>query len=78
MFKSDQQQRLFSGLRAELEAKAGYGAELIAESYRFSDWFDPLLPERTAPAALFGRTPHSYDNACFSLLLSNGKQGRAT
>jgi hypothetical protein len=76
LFKSDQQHRLFLAMRAELAAKAGYGAELIAESYRFSDWFHPLLPERTAPAALFGRTPHSYDNACFSLLLANGKQGR--
>lgn len=76
MFKTDQQQRLFLALRSELEANAGYRAELIAECYRFTDWFDPSLPERTAPAALFGRTPPSYDNACFALLLTNGKQGR--
>lgn len=76
MFKSDQQQRLFSVLRTELETRAGYRPELVAESYRFCDWFDPLLPERTTPAALFGRTPPSYDNACFALLVANGKQGR--
>jgi hypothetical protein len=76
LFKSDQQQQLFSALRAELETQGGYRPELIADSYRFSDWFDPLLPERTAPAAFFGRTPPSYDNACFALLLANGKQGR--
>lgn len=76
MFTSNQQQRLFSALLAELKAKAGYSSDLIAESYRFNDWFDPLLPEREAQVALFGHTPHSYDNACFSLLLANGEHGR--
>lgn len=76
MFKSDRQERLFLALRAELAAKAGYRKELIAESYRFSDWFEPSLPERVAPAAFFGHTPPSYDNACFGILLANGKKGR--
>lgn len=76
MFKSDRQQRLFSVLRTELAKRAGYRSELIADSYRFSDWFDPLLPERTVPVAFFAQTPPSYDNACFALLLANGKQGR--
>ncbi len=75
LFQSKQQERLFSGVLKGL-GTVGYASDLIVRSYRISDWFEPDLPERVVPAAVFGRTPFSYDHACFAVLLSNGKHGR--
>jgi hypothetical protein len=74
VFKTPTQERLFSALLHALGG-IGYGQELTAKWYRFSDWFEPTLPERETPAAYFGSTPFSYDSACLCVLLSNGHSG---
>ncbi|EMI43649.1 class I SAM-dependent DNA methyltransferase [Rhodopirellula sp. SWK7] len=56
--------RVLSGLRT-----LGYGEDLLVESYSFSDFLTPGQPTRVVPAAVFGRTPHSFDTACVSVLL---------
>lgn len=73
-FKSHQQERLFHALLQAL-TRIGYSPDLAVQGYRFSDWFDASLSEREVPVALFGQTPFSYDSACFSVLLTNGKAG---
>lgn len=73
-FTSEQHQRLFQEVLRQLEA-LGYRGELLARPYEFPDWFQEGNPIRVAPAAAFGRTPQSYDSACFAVLLSNGRSG---
>jgi hypothetical protein len=73
-FKSARQERIFSDLLRKLRA-IGYSNELVARAYSLSDWFHPSSPVRVVPAAVFGRTPFSYDSACFAVLLPDGKQG---
>src|SRR5438093_1129017 len=75
-FVSTVQERVFRTVLHGLES-IGYRRDaLLKEEYRFNDWFAPNTPLRIAPAAAFGQTPHSYDTACFSVLLPNGKTGR--
>lgn len=74
LFKSQQQERVFSSLLRELR-RIGYSSDLIVPSYRLTDWFEPSLPERVVPAAVFGQTPFSYANACFAILVANGRRG---
>lgn len=67
-----QQMRHFKAVIAGLKG-IGYQGELLKTDYAIRDWFHPDRPERTVPAAAFGQTPVSYDNACFAVLLSNSK-----
>jgi len=53
----------------------GYRGELLRRSYEFPDWFEGNNEVRVTPAAAFGRTPQSYDSACFAVLLSNARSG---
>ena len=73
-FSTDRHERLFQEVLHQLEA-LGYRGQLLARSYEFPDWFIENSPIRIAPAVAFGRTPQSYDSACFAVLLSNGKSG---
>ena len=74
VFTSTHQERLFQRVIANLE-KLGYRGELLPQPYSFVDWFIPEIPMKEVPAAAFGRTPQSYDSACFAVLLANGKMG---
>ncbi len=76
VFTSTHQERLFQRVIANLE-KLGYRGELLPQPYSFVDWFIPEIPTKEVPAAAFGRTPQSYDSACFAVLLANGKMGAA-
>ena len=73
-FSSSRQERLFRTLIAEMKG-LGYSDELLREGYEFHDYSADR--QRVAPAAAFGRTPVSYDTACFAILISNGKSGPA-
>lgn len=73
-FETAHQERLFGQVVSNLE-KLGYRGQLLLQPYSFVDWFLPETPEKEVPAAAFGRTPQSYDSACFSVLLANGKSG---
>jgi hypothetical protein len=68
------QGKLFRQVISNLE-RLGYRGDLLLRSYSFVDWFRPENPLREAPAAAFGRIPQSYDNACFAVVLANGKSG---
>jgi hypothetical protein len=73
-FRDEEHERTFHVVLSRLEG-LGYRGELLARSYSFADWFLQHNPPREAPAAAFGRTPPSYDSACFAVLVSNGKSG---
>ncbi len=73
-FVSERQEKLFQEVLRQLE-RLGYRDELLRQSYEFPDWFEKDTPLRVAPAAAFGRTPRSYESACFGVLLANGKTG---
>ena len=53
----------------------GYGG-LIERQYEFPDYFSTHVPTKVAEAVAFGQTPHSYDNACFAVVVANGTSGR--
>ena len=74
VFASDIQKELYRQVVLNL-GKLGYKNELLQQSYSFVDWFLPETPEKVVPAASFGRTPQSYDSACFAILIANGKSG---
>ena len=74
VFTSTNQERLFQRVIANLE-RLGYRGELLPQPYSFVDWFLLETPKKEIPAAAFGRTPQSYDSACFAILLANGKTG---
>ena len=76
-FLSTGQEDLFDTTVAELR-QLGYNGELSEENYRFSDYFDEHLEERTVPFAAFGQTPPSYTTACFGVLLANGTDRKST
>jgi N-6 DNA Methylase len=61
--------RVVSGLES-----IGYTG-LLERGYDFPDYFSKGTPTRLAPAVAFGQTPHSYDNACFVVIVSNGEPG---
>ncbi len=69
---SPDQANLFDEVLAGLRT-LGYRDELLQPVYRFEDWFGQ--GQRTADAAAFGQTPPSYRNACFAVLMANGKSG---
>lgn len=73
-FTSERQERLFGDVLRQVEA-LGYRNGLLARQYRFPDWFTHDNVVRTAPAAAFGSTPHSYASAFFAVLLPNGRSG---
>ena len=68
-FKSAQHRKNFRRVLAGLK-DLGYGDDLLYEDYSFSDFFAPGQPTRVLPAAVFGRTPPSFDTACISILVS--------
>lgn len=68
------QEKLFRQVVSNLEG-LGYRGDLLLQSYSFVDWFLPQNPRREVPAVAFGRIPQSYDNACFAVVLANGKSG---
>jgi type I restriction-modification system DNA methylase subunit len=74
IFTSTRQEKLFRRVITNLE-RLGYRGELLPQPYSFVDWFLPNTPQKEIPAAAFGRTPQSYDSACFAVLLANGKTG---
>lgn len=74
VFTSAHQEKLFRQVVSNLE-RLGYRGELLPQPYSFMDWFLPEIPEKEVPAAAFGRTPQSYDSACFAVLIANGKSG---
>src|SRR3979409_1323667 len=73
-FTSSHQEGLFRQVVSNLE-RLGYKGELLCQPYSFVDWFLPEIREKEVPVAAFGRTPQSYDSACFTVLLANGKSG---
>ena len=52
----------------------GYDEPLIAQNYRFVDWFSSN-DEVCVEAAAFGQTPISYDSACIGVVCANGLSG---
>src|SRR5262249_40231548 len=68
------QMKLFDRVLAELE-RIGYRGELLKRQYRFEDWFTTGVAERVVDAAAFAQTPLSFDNACFAVLVSQGRSG---
>jgi type I restriction-modification system DNA methylase subunit len=74
-FKSTEQrinfQNVVSGLRM-----VGYRGDLLLQDYSFSDFFAPGQPTRTLPAAVFGRTPPSFDAACMCVLLAGDAESK--
>lgn len=50
----------------------GYRGGLLAENYRFVDWFSGRTETREAVAVAFGQTPISYETACIGVVKSNG------
>ncbi len=75
-FASDRQEALF-GIIVDRLKGIGYRGELFQPEYPFVDWFDPRpdLLWRTVPAAVFARTPTSYNTACFGITIPNGCHG---
>ncbi|MBC7783606.1 MAG: SAM-dependent DNA methyltransferase [Burkholderiales bacterium] len=59
-----------SGLR-----QLGYRDSLLAEEYKFVDWFSNSKLERKAGAVAFAQTPISYDTACIGVVKANGTCG---
>jgi hypothetical protein len=53
----------------------GYRGGLLAEKYRFLDWFSPNVEEREIRAAAFAQTPISYDSACIGIIESGSLSG---
>ena len=74
-FVTSEQRSMYASVLARLRG-LGYVDGLIREEYQFEDWFSSRLdqsPEiRTVDAAAFGRTPLSYDSACFAVSISDG------
>ncbi len=54
--------------------RIGYDEPLIAQNYRFVDWFSSN-DEVCVEAAAFGQTPISYDSACIGVVCANGLSG---
>ncbi len=54
-----------------------YDGPILAENYRFPDWFARNAPERRAALVAFGQTPISYDTALIGVGCSNGLAGPA-
>src|SRR5437588_45043 len=52
----------------------GY-AGLLERWYDFPDYFAKDTPTRLAHAVAFGQIPHSYDNACFVIIVPGGESG---
>jgi len=71
VFSSARQQHLFGRVIAGLQG-LGYRDDLIVRDYTFLDVFAQGSPQRTVPAAIFGRSPPSYDTACFGILVADG------
>ncbi len=75
VFGNAKQRRLFETVVSEIR-RIGYGRECLTHDYCFRDWFVQGTPERCVPLAVFGRRPFSYDTACLTVVVSNGKSGR--
>lgn len=74
-FSSAGQERLFRGVISELETSGYPAGTLLRSEWPFRDHLLSYSPRRIAPAVAFAQTPCAYDTACFSVLLSNEKQG---
>lgn len=71
---SGPQQRLVESMLAAMRP-LGYDDELIARDYGYRDRFARKRPERRIGAALFGRTPVSYETALIGIAEANGTRG---
>lgn len=67
--------KLFEKVLTCLSEEVGYAREFLPRDYGFQDYFSKDMPCRTSPAVAFSGKPFSYETACISVLLSNGKQG---
>ncbi len=74
-FINSNQQKLYDAVLSGLD-RLGYGEELLRKNYTFEDWFSSRsgqTPEiKTVDVAAFGRSPLSYDSACFAVAVANG------
>lgn len=73
-FENPTQKQIFDRVISGF-SRLGYGNDLIAKDYLFQDWFVSNTPSRIVPAVAFGQEPFAYNNACLSVLISNGKSG---
>ncbi len=55
----------------------GYHGDIVEKGYRYPDRFANGQPERQIDAALFARTPVSYETALFGIVTANGARGAA-
>ncbi len=71
LFNEKGYNEIVGGLRS-----IGYNGALLAENYRFADYFTTRRQEREIAAAAFGQTPTSYESACIGVALANGLRER--
>jgi hypothetical protein len=72
---SQGQERLFDAVTNNLR-QHGYRNRLECP-YSFKDYFHSDTPRREVPCVAFGESSYTYETACISVLLSNGKHGPA-
>ena len=72
--KVDQFSSIYNDVRHGL-SHIGYTGNLLQENYQFADVFGPQLFVRSIPLAAFAQEPISYHNACFGVVMANGKSG---
>lgn len=53
----------------------GYASGLLHENYEFADILSPEYSVRRVPLAAFAQEPPSYRNACFGVVIANGRTG---
>lgn len=74
LFPDDSQQRFINSILADME-RVGYRGGLVEKNYGYSDEFARKDRERRVDAALFGRTPTSFETALFGIVGVNGLRG---
>ncbi|MXZ03305.1 MAG: SAM-dependent DNA methyltransferase [Chloroflexi bacterium] len=65
---------LYVRIKQEL-VDTGYVGSLIQEDYAFADILSSEYAVESIPLAAFAQDPPSYRNACFGIVMSNGKAG---
>ena len=55
--------------------ETGYVGSLLQENYEFADILAPNYSVGSIPLATFAQAPPSYRNACFGVVLANGRAG---